>query len=266
MGLQIYILAGGKSSRMGEDKGLIMHNGKALVRHVIDAAIPLGTPIKFIGAPATYHRFGYDSIQDKIAAQGPAGGILSALTDSTSEKVLVLPCDMPGIRTSWLRLLVEKSSALDVLISESKSGAEPLCGVYSCSIRDRWEKSMLNGVLKLTDLIGQFDNGTLKVSEFPFKDQNMFANINTPADLEKLQEQHGLKVIVFGRLVEVLGSRSLDIPEVESVGELKQYFSKNFEGFDSLTYSVAINQVIASDEDIITHGSEVALLPPFSGG
>ncbi|MFM1745416.1 MAG: hypothetical protein RLZZ630_1353, partial [Bacteroidota bacterium] len=84
MGLQIYILAGGKSSRMGEDKGLIMHNGKALVRHVIDAAIPLGTPIKFIGAPATYHRFGYDSIQDKIAAQGPAGGILSALTDSTS--------------------------------------------------------------------------------------------------------------------------------------------------------------------------------------
>jgi molybdopterin-guanine dinucleotide biosynthesis protein A len=249
MELQIYILAGGKSSRMGEDKGLIMHNGIALVRHVIDAAIPLGTPIKFIGAPATYHRFGYDSIQD-----------------STSEKVLVLPCDMPGIRTSWLRLLIEKSSAMDVLISESKSGAEPLCGVYSCSIRDRWEKSMLNGVLKLTDLIGQFDNGTLKVSEFPFEDQNMFANINTPADLEKLQEQHGLKVIVFGRLVEVLGSRSLYIPAVETVGDLKQYFSKNFVGFDSLTYSVAVNQVIASDEDIIAHGSEVALLPPFSGG
>ena len=165
-----------------------------------------------------------------------------------------------------MRLLVEKSSALEVLISESKSGAEPLCGVYSRSIRDRWEKSMLNKVLKLTDLIGQFDNGTLKVSEFPFEDQNMFANINTPADLEKLKERHGLKVIVFGRLVEVLGSRSLDIPAVETVGDLKQYFSKNFVGFDSLTYSVAVNQVIASDEDIIAHGSEVALLPPFSGG
>ena len=35
------ILAGGKSSRMGEDKGLMLYNGKPMIQHVIDAVLPL---------------------------------------------------------------------------------------------------------------------------------------------------------------------------------------------------------------------------------
>lgn len=262
----IYILAGGKSSRMGQDKGLLVHDGKSLIQHVIDTVRPLGFCIKLQGASSSYDHLGLDSIPDLFPGLGPAGGILSALADAGNGRVLVLPCDMPKVKTSWLRILIEKSVDWDVLISESTSGIEPLCGVYSYSIKDQWEHQVRSGKLKLTDLIGQFRNDTLRIMDFPEQDPDMFANINTPIDMEKLNAKPVLQVLAFGKLAELLGSRLVEIPAYDTVRGVKDHFLSTHPAIGEITFSVAVNQSIVTDDHRIQPGSEVALLPPFSGG
>lgn len=266
MEIQAYILAGGKSSRMGQDKGLIEHHGKALIQWVIDAVLPLNTSIKIIASSAHYNRFDFERLQDRTPGLGPAGGILTALMDASTDKVLVLPCDMPFVSTTWLSKLMDASKNMDVLISESTSGVEPLCGLYSSSIKHQWERLVSSGTLKLTDLIGHFRNGTLRIMDFPSENQDMFANINSPADLEKLKENTVLSLLVFGKLTDLLGGRTIEIPLVATVKELKACLLKRCPEIESTTYSVAVNREFVGDEFKIQPGSEVALMPPFSGG
>src|SRR6202008_2205785 len=89
------ILAGGKSSRMKEDKGLVYFNGKMLVEHVIASAKKMTTRIIIITANPAYRQFGYPCTEDEMKEKGPLGGIFTGLVHSSTKKNLVLGCDLP---------------------------------------------------------------------------------------------------------------------------------------------------------------------------
>ena len=67
------ILAGGKSSRMKEDKGLVSFNGKMLVEHVIESIKKITGKIIIITANPAYKQFGYPCLEDEMKDKGPAG-------------------------------------------------------------------------------------------------------------------------------------------------------------------------------------------------
>lgn len=69
------ILAGGKSSRMGVDKGLMLLNEKPMVQHVIDAVKLVADEIIIVANNKEYKQFGYTVISDEIENAGPLAGI-----------------------------------------------------------------------------------------------------------------------------------------------------------------------------------------------
>ena len=75
-----------------------------------------------------------------------------------------------------------------------------------------------------------------------------------------------LHIKLFGMLQEKIGA-VIELNEpVETVAQLRAVLEKKYVYFNGINYLVAINRNIASDETIITNDSEIAILPPFSGG
>jgi molybdopterin converting factor small subunit len=75
-----------------------------------------------------------------------------------------------------------------------------------------------------------------------------------------------LEVLVFGELVDIIGSEKLSIAYCSNTNELYSLLYDKFPALQNKTFLVAQNNLIISTQDSIIKGSEIALLPPFSGG
>ena len=98
------ILAGGRSSRMGQDKALLQLNGKTMLQHTCDLAVAAGCHEVLISRNAD----GY--IQDEVANRGPLAGIAAALKQANHPCCLVLPVDMPALQPADLQPLLTGES------------------------------------------------------------------------------------------------------------------------------------------------------------
>ncbi|HQQ93446.1 MAG TPA: molybdenum cofactor guanylyltransferase [Bacteroidia bacterium] len=180
--LNAYILAGGKSSRIGKDKGLLELQKKSLIEHVISRIKPAVNTICIVSSNQEYARFGYNLVRDNLQGYGPAGGIQAALTHSSDEKIFVISCDMPFVKSAAIKFLVKSSAGYDITIPMYKGKLEPLFGVYSTACAKAWEKHMKNGILKLQDLIETFNFQEIRVDSNPLFDDKLFTNLNTQTD------------------------------------------------------------------------------------
>lgn len=71
----------------------------------------------------------------------------------------------------------------------------------------------------------------------------------------------------FGRLQELTGRSEESMPaEQNTVAELKAFLEKKYPDLAQASFTVAVDQQIAEETKDISGASEVALLPPFSGG
>jgi sulfur-carrier protein len=80
------------------------------------------------------------------------------------------------------------------------------------------------------------------------------------------QMNMGIKVMFFGQLAEIAGTRSLDLDQSSDSISLRAELIRSFPALSEVNFNLAVNEEIVTDEVIIAHGSTVALLPPFSGG
>ncbi len=125
------ILAGGKSSRMGTDKGLLMLNGKAFIQSSIDALKPLVSEIIIVSDNPDYDAFGYKRVQDVIKNAGPVAGIYAGLEASITNFNLILSCDIPLVNSEILKKLVAAIDGNTQIIQiESEGKSMPLIALY----------------------------------------------------------------------------------------------------------------------------------------
>jgi len=182
------ILSGGKSSRMGIEKGLVDFRGKPLITYAIEALKP-ATDTLLISANNRldeYRKYGYGIVQDEIKEIGPIGGLFSALKDSKTEKNLVLSCDMPFVSTELLEYLFRKMQQNDIVVAvHDEDRLEPLCGCYSRRVINMLGQQIAAGNYKLRDLFGKVRFKALKIdASLPFYRDNLFYNVNRPEDLK----------------------------------------------------------------------------------
>jgi molybdenum cofactor guanylyltransferase len=97
---EIFILAGGQSSRMGKDKAKLVLGKRTLLGHVITTAKALNYPVHTVG-------------KDLIPGLGPLGGIQTALQTAKSDWGLFLSCDMPFVPEKLLRRLIHSVAPTD---------------------------------------------------------------------------------------------------------------------------------------------------------
>ena len=73
------ILAGGKSSRMGQDKGLLMLNGRTFMSHIIEALEPVVSDIIIVSNNSDYDIYKLKRVADILKDSGPLAGLYTGL-------------------------------------------------------------------------------------------------------------------------------------------------------------------------------------------
>lgn len=181
------ILAGGKSSRMGSDKGLLNLKGRPMIQHVIDTMNSMGLEIIIIANNSEYEQFGYPVFKDLVFEKGPIGGIYTALQSSNSEKNIIVSCDTPYVSATLLENLINASTNSNVTIAEFEGRQHPLVGVYDKNGLDVFKKHLDNDQLKLQLANEELNVHVASMTDEPKIMAMMFSNINTQEELKTLE-------------------------------------------------------------------------------
>ena len=181
--ISTYILAGGRSTRMGTDKGLVELNGIPMIQHVINVVKNVSDQIFIISNSEEYVKFNLQVICDEIHEIGPLGGLITGLRNTTSKWNLFIGCDMPYINVEVISLLIKNKSDCHAIIPRHHDQIEPLCALYHSAALPIFEKQVSFGNYKVHDAISKLNIVEIKVPSFLFQDKNPFQNMNTPSDL-----------------------------------------------------------------------------------
>jgi molybdopterin-guanine dinucleotide biosynthesis protein A len=116
------ILSGGKSSRMGTDKGLLQFKNRPLIEYSLQLLKPCCNEILISTNKKKYEYLGLPLIKDELKDIGPIGGIYSCIKKINNDKALITACDIPEIMPEILQSLVELSKNADVVYLSLPSG------------------------------------------------------------------------------------------------------------------------------------------------
>ena len=181
-----FILAGGKSSRMGADKAFLELGGKTLLERARGLVADVCGKVAIVGDRA---RFGPDAIEDIFPDSGPLAGIHAALTATRSDLNLVLAVDTPFLEPKFLRWMLHRAATTHAIVTVPRlaAGYQPLCAVYRRSFKGFAEEALKNGNFKIDPLYAKvrtcpIDDAELNQLAF---DSRMFDNLNTRAEFER---------------------------------------------------------------------------------
>jgi molybdopterin-guanine dinucleotide biosynthesis protein A len=182
------VLAGGQSSRLGQDKTAVLHEGRTLLvrsaellqQHVRDVYISCRHPER---APETW-----PVIVDETERVGPAGGIITALRQ-LGGPALVLACDLPFMDDEHIVRLLEAresrppGSVLTAWRLENSEFFENLVAIYEQEALPLLEQGVRRGIYKLGRLIPPEARHYVTYTE---AERRIFFNVNYPDDLNLL--------------------------------------------------------------------------------
>lgn len=183
-GLSAILLAGGKSSRMGRDKGALPFRDTTLLEWQVGKLRGLGIEdIMLSGSRAPVD--GVRVVPDEYPGRGPLGGLHACMKKALHPDCLVLSVDVPLVPVPALLELVrthrEDGAAVTLLRHGDKW--EPLMGVYQSGLHRAAEpilQSEHTAVRRLLDQTG------FQLVDWP-GDEALFLNCNTPEDYARLQ-------------------------------------------------------------------------------
>ncbi|WMI70326.1 molybdenum cofactor guanylyltransferase [Mangrovimonas sp. YM274] len=179
-----YILCGGASKRMQEEKGLVLYKGQPFVKHVIDAVHPITSYIYLVTSNEAYCQFGLELLPDIYSNKGPVGGIYTALKHASTANNLILSCDIPELSTEVVsKYIIANLSEADVTYVSNGTDNFPLIAAYSKTCLPIFEKALVQDNLKLRNTIEQLNCNRVIVEE---EDQLALRNINTKEELQTL--------------------------------------------------------------------------------
>ena len=191
--LTAFVLAGGKSRRMGQDKALLQYQGHYLVEYPIRVLRQITQDVRIVGDSAKYSFLGLPVVPDSVESKGPLSGIYSALKISPSDYNLFLACDMPLMRAEFFSLLLARIHGNDAIVMRFEDGTmEPLCSIYRSSCLAEIEVYFSSKKFKISDFFE-----SVKVAFIEEQDlrrhglsTEIFTNINTSQELQQLVRQN----------------------------------------------------------------------------
>jgi molybdenum cofactor guanylyltransferase len=181
-----FILAGGRSTRMGTDKAFVTLDGKTLLTRMLDLARCVTEDVRIVGDPARFSNFA-PVVEDIFPGCGPLGGIHAALRSSEADLNVILAVDIPFLSPEFLKFLIFRSrkSAATVTVVNISGGWQPLCAVYRCAFADVAEEALRAGEYKIGALFNKTETEVISESDLQTAGYSpqIFRNLNTPDDL-----------------------------------------------------------------------------------
>lgn len=173
-----FVLVGGKSTRMGQDKALLPWHSQRLVEKVASTVAAVTGSVTLVGHPERYGSLGIFCLADRRPELGPLAGIEAALEAAQGEWNLIVGCDMPDINVDALRGLLDQADrthASCVAVRDIAGQIHPLCAAYHVQCLPTITRSLDEGRLKLMNVLQE-----LQAEYFPVPME--LTNINTPED------------------------------------------------------------------------------------
>jgi molybdenum cofactor guanylyltransferase len=188
--LAAFILAGGKSTRMGVDKAFVELDGRTLLARALEIARSLTPDVRIVGDPARFAPYA-PVVEDIFRDCGPLAGIHAALRSSPTELNLILAVDLPFVSPALLQYLMDRvrnSASATVTVAQSGGGRyQPLCAIYRQEFAVAAEKSLRAGRYKIDVLFEPARTQLITEAELEAAgfSQKMFRNLNTLEELEQ---------------------------------------------------------------------------------
>ena len=175
------IFAGGKSSRMGEDKALLPFGDYPTLTEFQQAKLSTFFDKVYISAKENKFDFDCMVIEDNYTENSPLVGLISIFETLKVEEVFILSVDAPFVNKETIQKLLEHNeSTLDVIVAQSPSGVQPLCGLYRKSILPLAYAQLEKDNHRLGDLLRLAN--TLFVQ---FNEDEPFTNLNHPEEYQQ---------------------------------------------------------------------------------
>jgi len=126
------VLAGGRSTRMGQDKANVLVRGSTMLETVASAVHPVTDRVIVLGPD----RDGWECWPDSVHAQGPLAGVATALNRTETDHILLVAVDHPFVTTATLTHLVNKADGLPVVPVDDHGIRQVTCAIYPKSIAE----------------------------------------------------------------------------------------------------------------------------------
>lgn len=212
-----YILAGGKSSRMGRDKAMLELEGRTLLARTVEMlhgveGLGAGSDTITIAGQRDLLEGADRSIPDRYPGCGPLGGMEAALDDlqrqDSAEWAFFVPVDMPLLRSHLIdRLLknwttaIESDSSIRVCLIELEGKLQPLVSLVHLKMHGEVKKALAAGHFKVAQVLQsdvtyrasitsddspsprEREQGLVRVETTAMETYAQFTNVNTEADL-----------------------------------------------------------------------------------
>lgn len=169
------ILAGGKSSRMGQDKALMEIDGIPMIQHIANLLQKVTNEIVIASNDKKHHVFGDLGVEDNFPDSGPMAGIEAGLLAARNNACIVISCDSPFLTSSVLSELILKDDK-DTVVATCNGRIHPLIGIYKKSSLDTIQAYLKQRKFKMRDLLEELNTEYLR---FPDTMENAFNNLNT---------------------------------------------------------------------------------------
>ncbi|MBF0458610.1 MAG: molybdenum cofactor guanylyltransferase [Nitrospirae bacterium] len=191
------VLAGGENKRFPSLKAFIEIDGEAIIDRTLRLMSTLFDEVIIsTNQPDLYFPKCEILIGDVLAEKGPATGILSCLLNIRNDRGLFIACDMPYIKEELIEMLVSFAGDYDAVVPLHMGRPEPLIALYHKRIVPVLENAISEGVKSLSEILKRINTRYVKdeqVSEADAEGRS-FININTPEDLQNIDNRHQNKL------------------------------------------------------------------------
>ena len=180
----LILLAGGKSSRMGENKAKLLYKGETFTRNLLRKAEALGIEQVLISG---FEEDGFTTVWDVYPQRGPLGGIHACMKETKTPFCLILPVDVPQIPVEVLEDLIHfhetkaENKNLPVLLKHDER-RENLIGIYPADMMEFIEERIRERSASVHGMLDDWGNTCFEASVQAWQVEN----INKKEDYEKL--------------------------------------------------------------------------------
>ena len=177
------IFAGGKSSRMGQDKSLLPFGGcDSLAEYQYQRLSKLFAHV-YLSAKENKFDFEAEIIEDIPTdnVYAPTAGFEAMFKKLKDERVFVLSVDTPFVGEEEISALLKNDNKnIDAVIAETATGSHPMCGIYHRSLLPAFETMLKEDNHRLGRLLKD-----AKTKFVRFENEESFANLNHPEEYEE---------------------------------------------------------------------------------
>lgn len=181
------VLAGGRGSRLGRDKGLLDFHGQPQVQRTLDLLAAV-CDRSFVSlrpdqASAAGYR-GLAAIVDLTADGGPAGGLIAAVRAFPGVAWLVVAADLPLLTVATLAALVDQREPelLATAFRHPDGTPEPVCAIFEPAVAALLGEAVEPQAISLRRLL---ERGPARIVDST--DADALTSVNTPADEQRIR-------------------------------------------------------------------------------